>query len=816
MRRLLVPACLLLCVLAGLLGAANPKPAPVDFAREVLPILSENCFQCHGPDSKARKASLRLDTREDALRKADPVIIPGKSGDSEVIKRITHEDAEAIMPPPRTKKTLTPAQVETLKRWIDQGATWGVHWAFAAPRRPVPPTVKNTAWVRNPIDAFILARLEKEGLSPSAEAEPHTLLRRLSLDLTGLPPLDGAPESIERTVDRLLASPRYGERMVWEWLEAGRYADSNGYQGDGERTMWPWRDWAVDAFNRNLPYDQFTTWQLAGDLLPGATREQKLATAFLRNHPINGEGGRIADENRVDYVMDMTETVGTVWLGLTFNCCRCHDHKFDAIAQRDYYGLFAYFNQTPVNGGGGDPQTKPVLEMMRPEDEATLASLRTKIETAAKELADEEAANPRKPEDDAKLPKDVLDALKVPAANRNKAQLATIEKHYRPTQAKLADRAKALADLLGQRDGITRQVVRVMVMEDMPKPRETFILTRGQYNKPAAKVEAGTPAVLPPMPADLPRNRLGLARWLTSPEHPLMARVTVNRLWQQFFGVGLVKTVEDFGVQGERPVHPELLDWLAVEFIESGWDVKHLVRLIVTSATYRQSSRVTPALVERDPDNRLLARGPRHRLPSWMIRDQALAASGLLVGTVGGAPVRPYQPAGIWEEATFGTKRYQQDHGDALYRRSVYTFWRRIVGPTLFFDTAGRSVCTVKQGRTNTPLNALATFNDITYIEAARVLAERVLTSPAADDAARLDDLYRRVLARVPTAEERPILLRALTRLRQQFATDPEAAKKLLAVGESKRNDKLDTKEAAAWAALCSLVLNLDETLTKE
>ncbi len=418
-------------------------------------------------------------------------------------------------------------------------------------------------------------------------------------------------------------------------------------------------------------------------------------------------------------------------MGLTFNCCRCHDHKFDPIAQREYYQLFAFFNQTPVTGGGRDPQTKPVIEMPDPSD----------------------------------------------------------EKHKR--------------------------VARVMVMEDQPKQRETFILTKGLYNQPAAKVEFGTPAALPPMPAEFPRNRLGLAKWLTSPRHPLMARVTVNRLWQQFFGVGLVKTVGDFGIQGERPVHPELLDWLAVEFVESGWNVKHLVRLIVTSATYRQSSRVTPELHERDPDNRLLARGSRYRLPSWLLRDQALAASGLLVPIAGGPPVRPYQPAGIWEEATFGTKKYVQDHGDALYRRSVYTFWRRIVGPTLFFDVAGRAVCTVKQSRTNTPLHALTTLNDVTYVEAARVLAERVLTSAMTDDSARLDVLYQRVLGRKPTPAERPILLSALDRLRQDYA-DADAAKKLLAVGESKRNEKLNPTEHAAWTALGLLVLNLDETLSRE
>src|SRR5262245_27709346 len=645
---------------------------PVNFGRDVLPILSDNCFRCHGPDANARKAKLRLDTQDGALRKDSPIIVAGKSADSELVRRVSSSDASEVMPPPKSNRKLTATQIETLKRWIDEGAKWGRHWAFDPPRRPTLPAVRDRRWPRNGLDRFILARLEAEGLTPSAEAPKETLLRRVTLDLTGLPPTpaevdaflaDAAPGAYERVVDRLLASPHYGERMVWEWLDAARYADSNGYQGDGERTMWPWRDWAVDALNRNLPFDQFTVWQLAGDLLPGSTPEQKLATAFCRNHPINGEGGRIAEENRIDYVMDMTETTGTVWLGLTFNCCRCHDHKFDTLTQRDYYSLFAFFNQTPVNGGGGDPRTPPVLEFKTKD--------------------------------------------------------------------------------------VPPQVVKVMVMQDMPKPRDTFLLTRGSYEKPAAKVHAAVPAALPALTNVKPQaaNRLDLARWLVSAENPLTARVAVNRAWQQFFGVGLVKTSEDFGVQGEKPSHPELLDWLAVEFRESGWDVKALHRLIVTSATYRQSSKLTPALLERDPANRLLARAPRFRLPSWMIRDQALAASGLLARRAGGPPVKPYQPAGVWEEATFGGKRYQQDHGEALYRRSLYTFWRRIIGPTAFFDTTARQTCTVKPTRTNSPLHALTTLNDVTYVEAARALAQRVLTSGGSSPEERIDSAFRLVLA---------------------------------------------------------------------
>jgi hypothetical protein len=811
---------------------------PVDFGREILPILSDNCFRCHGPDARARKANLRLDTPDGALRKADPVIVPGKSADSEMVRRITSPDAAEVMPPPKSNRKLSARQVELLRRWIDEGARWGRHWALEKPQRPVLPAVRDGNWARNAIDVFILARLETEGLRPSPEAPKETLIRRLTLDLTGLPPTpeevdaflaDTAPKAYERLVDRLLSSPHYGERMVWDWLEAARYADSNGYQGDGERTMWPWRDWAVEALNRNMPFDQFTLWQLAGDLLPNATQEQKLATAFCRNHMINGEGGRIAEENRVDYVMDMAETTATVWLGLTFNCCRCHDHKFDALTQRDYYGLFAFFNQTPVNGGGGDPQTPPVLSLLTPEQTAKLDALNEALRKAAREVEDMEgklfpraagqaAADSPKA---AGLKPDVLSLLKLPAEKRGRGQVEQMEKHWQATEPAYAALLKKQRAALEARDGLSRAAVRVMVMEDMPKPRDTFLLTRGSYEKPAEKVATAVPAALVspgtavPGSAGMPNNRLGLARWLVSPDNPLTARVTVNRAWQQFFGTGLVKTSEDFGVQGEKPSHPELLDFLAAEFVRTGWDVKALHRLIVTSATYRQSSKIT-ALAERDPQNRLLARGPRYRLPSWVVRDQALAASGMLVRRFGGPPVKPYQPPGVWEEATFGTKRYQQDRGEALYRRSAYTFWRRIVGPTEFFDTAARQTCVVKPTRTNTPLHALTTLNDVTFVEAARALAGRVLrtSGPAPED--RVERAFRLVLARRPTAAETQVLAAGVARVRREFAADPQAARKFLGVGESPRDAKLDAVEHAAWAAVCSAILNLDEALTKE
>ena len=852
--------------------SATPPKAGVDFNRDVLPILSENCFHCHGPDEHSREAKLRLDTKDGLLRTQKLVVIPGKSSQSELFKRLVTKNADDVMPPPKAKKTLTPAQIDTVRRWIDSGANHAPHWAFTPPVRPVVPSVQysvfsvqakqpstrsaklntgalNTEYLP-PLDAFIAHRLAKDGLRPSPEAPRETLIRRVTLDLTGLPPTpaevdaflaDKSPKAYEAVVDRLLASPRYGERMVWEWLDAARYADSNGYQGDQERTMWPWRDWAVKAFNDNLPYDQFTLWQLAGDLLPDATRDQKLATGFVRNHMINGEGGRIAEENRIEYLFEQAETVGTVWLAATMNCTRCHDHKFDAYTMRDYYGLVAFFNQTAITGAGGSPQTAPVMDFTTPEQTAKLKLLNDDVKRIGG-LVDEleltvfprPAGKPSSDTAQAKdFPAEAFAALKQKGAARNLTQLRSLAKFRADKEPR--DHAQLLNQLvkaMDARDDLNKAIPRVMVMEDMAKPRETFMLVRGTYNKPGEKTTAAFPAALlapnPRPQTQSPTNRLDLARWLLAPENPLTARVTVNRFWQQFFGTGLVKTSEDFGVQGEKPSHPELLDWLATEFVRTGWDVKQLVRTLVTSATYRQSSKDAPVaaevrkrtgsdtLYQLDPENRLLARGPRYRMPSWMLRDQALAASGLLVEKLGGPAVKTYQPTGIWEDATFGNKKYVQDHGDALYRRSVYVFWRRIVGPTVFFDVATRQNCAVKSPLTNTPLHALATLNDITYVEAARAMAERVLLTGDATDAARLEHAFRLTTARKPTAMERQVLSASLARLRTQYSGDKEAALKLLAVGESKRAEKLDAPEHAAWTALCSLLLNLDEVVTKE
>ncbi len=814
---------------------ADAPPTSVQFDREIRPILSDNCYACHGPDAAHRKAKLRLDTKEGAfatLKKGGFAIVAGHLDQSELAKRISSADPDEQMPPPDSGHQLSARQIELIKRWIDQGATWAQHWSLVPPKRPDTPAVKTANWCRNPIDNFILARLEQNHLSPSPEATKETLIRRITLELSGLPPTpaevdafvaDTSPDAYDKVVDRLMQSPHYGERMVWEWLDASRYADTNGYQGDSVRTMWPWRDWVINAMNKNMPFDQFTIEQLAGDLLPNATIENKIATGFCRNHMINGEGGRIAAENRVDYVMDQSETLSTVWLGLTVGCARCHDHKFDPITQKDYYSLFAFFNNTPVDGGGGSGQQPPVVDFNSPQEKQKLVDLQAEIEKYAAQITEmemtlfprSEKQMPAESPKAAKLSGNIINQLKRPPVKRDPDGLRELVNYYKDKEAPYAEALGKLKAAIEQRQQFNNNISRVMVMEEMPKPRDAFILTKGAYDKPTEKVTAETLSALPPLPPDAPHNRLALAKWLVSPDHPLTARVTVNRYWQQFFGVGLVKTVDDFGVQGEKPANAELLDFLASEFIRSGWNVKALHRLIVTSATYRQSSKMNPQLTELDPENRLNARGPRYRRPPFIIRDQALAASGLLVDQLGGPSVKPYQPPGVWEEATFGQIRYQQDHGQSLYRRSLYTFWRRIVGPTEFFDAGSRQSCTVRATRTNTPLHALTTLNDTTFVEAARVLAQRIMKEAGSPEQ-RIDLAYRLVLSRKPTAQEKPILLASLNRLESQYTKDKPAALKLLAVGESKRDEQLDPAQHAAYTGLCLAILNLDEAVTKE
>jgi Protein of unknown function (DUF1553)/Protein of unknown function (DUF1549)/Planctomycete cytochrome C len=822
--------------------SAAPPIDRVNFGRDVHPILSDHCFRCHGPDPGQRKAKFRLDDRDSAVKKG--AIVPGKPAESELIARITADNESERMPPADSGvKPLSAAQIDVLKRWIEQGAEYRGHWAFIAPTRPPLPLPDGRGSERKPIDQFILAKVQAAGLQPSPEADPVTLVRRVTLDLTGLPPTpaevdaylaDTRPDRYERLVDRLLASPRYGERMALDWLDAARFADTHGYHIDSARDMTRWREWVIRAFNANKPFDEFTVEQLAGDLLPNATIDQKVASGFNRNHMINFEGGAIPDEYLTAYIVDRVNTTATVWMGLTLGCAQCHDHKYDPFTQKEYYQLYAFFHNLPEKGlDGKSGNAAPVLRMSTPAEDRVFAA-------AGKMIRDSEAAlrGPLPAADVAQADweKDpgrpmpgATAALRAALANapekRTEGQKSELRQYFRsrvwPTGKAMAERIAALQKSLAEAE---KTVPTAMVMQELPQPRETFLLVRGQYDKKGEKVTAATPASLPPLPPELPHNRLGLARWLVDPANPLTARVAVNRLWQTFFGTGLVKTAEDFGSQGEWPSHPELLDWLAVEFRESGWDVKHMVRLIVTSRTYRQSAAVTPAVLAKDPENRLLARMTRLRLPAEVIRDQALAASGLLNGVIGGRSVSPYQPPGIWEELmaradgkNFTAQEYVQDHGPALYRRTMYTFWKRTAPPPslITLDAPDRETCTVRRSRTNTPLQALVLMNDPTYVEAARKLAERALAQggPTADE--RIAFIFRLVTARKPNADEVSVLRRVLDRQLARYRSDPAAAGKLLGVGESPRDARYDVAETAAWTIVATTILNLDEAVTR-
>jgi hypothetical protein len=788
--------------------AAKPD-APVNYNRDIRPILSNNCFKCHGPDPKERQAGLRLDLRAEALKPTESgrkAIVPGKTAASALIRRINSSKEDIVMPPPDSNKRLTPDEKELLKRWIEQGAEYQELWSFVPPSRPPLPAVSRTGWVRNPIDSFILARLESEGVGPSPEADKATLIRRLTLDLTGLPPTptevsaflaDTSPEAYEKVVDRLLASPHFGERLAVDWLDAARFADTHGYHIDSGRDMSRWREWVIDAFNNNMPFDQFTIEQLAGDLLPNATAEQRVASGFNRNHMINFEGGAIPEEYQAAYIIDRVNTTSTVWLGLTIACAQCHDHKYDPITQKEYYQLYAYFHNVPESGLDGQKgNAAPVLKMPTPQQRQKLEELSTSIQQIEKQLHEQRGES---------------------AAD--------------PAASKQADQGKQLRDELANlrktRTELEKQIPTTMVMQELPKPRETFMLIRGQYDKKGEKVTAGVPASLPPLPSAAPANRLGLARWLVDPQQPLPARVMVNRYWQMFFGTGLVKTAEDFGSQGELPSHPQLLDWLAVQFMDGGgkkpWDIKALLKLMVTSAAYRQSSAVTQALLAKDPENRLLARGPRLRLQAEFIRDQALAVSGLLNATVGGHSVSPYQPPGLWEELAsredgknWTAQTYVQSHGKDLYRRTMYTFWKRTSPPPtlITFDAPDRETCTVRRARTNTPLQALVLMNDPTYMEASRKLAERIMKE-AGDTEERITLAFRLLTARPPRPAELAALAKIFEKECEVYHKDEQAALKLLSVGEAERDGKLDAAELAAWTTVASVILNLDEAVTK-
>jgi mono/diheme cytochrome c family protein len=1096
-------ALFVLLVLGAPLARAETGQAAkrIDYNRSIRPIFSDTCFACHGPDAETRMANLRLDTKDGGAfeeRDGHRLIVPGDSASSRLFQKINSKDDAERMPPPTSGMKLTEKQIELIKQWIDEGAKWESHWAFEPPQRLAQPVVKQKEWVRNPIDSFVLARLEQEGLKPAHEADKVTLLRRLTLDLTGLPPTpqevdsylaDRSSDAYEKRVDQLLASPHYGERMAQFWLDLARYSDTHGYHIDSERNMWPWRDWVIRAFNRNMPFDEFTIEQIAGDLLPNATLDQKVATGFNRNHMINYEGGAIPEEYQNEYVVDRVEATSTAWMALTMGCARCHDHKYDPVSQKDFYRFYAFFNNIPEKGlDGFFGNADPVVQLPTPEQASTLDELKTKIAHVKDQLPEKDVSAseaswtktaletiPRPPNDglvahyefdghladtagghhhgrtvrgevtfgmgqvakdaefngetdlvlgdvgdfdrdqpfsiaawinqggglehvgrtiiqkmdatpaqtgyeishdqaqsvgdmqrgsywfvrlvhqwpdsaiqlrtkrrlkspfndsgwrhlvvnydgsgkasglrvynngkleemevikdyltgsfrnsspleiggnqignpfkgfmddlrlykrqlseqeieqldihepirallgvpskacaDAGAAADDDDSGKDPlylqtlvddkifkAKNQCKAERTKLREYYltwaapqnvRQLQAQLKDLEKEKTDL-------EKKIPTSMVMKEMETPRETYILKRGDYRGKTEKVTSGTPSVLPPLPKGTPPSRLALARWLVRPDHPLTSRVAVNRFWQLYFGLGLVKTAENFGSQGESPSNPQLLDWLATEFIRTGWDVKGMQKLIVTSATYRQSSAVSKEMIEKDPENRLLAHGPRFRLSAEAVRDNALAVSGLLNPEIGGRSVYPYQPKGLWEEMAIGevftAQSYSPSHGKDLYRRSLYTFWKRTVPPPSMatFDAPDREKCTARRLLTNTPLQALVLMNDPTYVEAARALASRTLEEVNGNSAKRIRYAFRLATAREPEPQEVKILEQQAQQELARYRHNRAEAEKLIKVGESPIDPKLKPAELAAWTMVASTILNLDETMTKE
>ena len=768
-------------VLAGLLGlafAATPTPAAgppavreVNFTKDVLPIFKSACYQCHGPDSQ--QAGLRLDRKDAALKGGvtGVAIVPGHSDQSLLLDRVLGHGGKAQMPLGFTP--LTPAQVETIRTWIDQGAVWRggatpPHWAYLKPARPPLPHVKNAAWVRNPIDAFVLARLEREKLAPSPPAPQAKLLRRVYLDLTGLPPgvpdiqaflADRRPDAYERVVDRLLASPHYGERMARPWLDLARYADTNGYEKDNRRTIWPYRDWVIGAFNQDMPYDQFTIKQVAGDLLPNATTADKVATGFNRNTMYNEEGGVDPGEQRWLTLVDRVNTTSETYLGSTLSCAECHDHKYDPFKQTEYYQFLAFF----------DHSDEPTLPVSTPAQDARRAAAQAEID---------------------RLKKSVADPATLPVVKLGET-------------SRLADFQKQFAAL---------SPPTTLVLQEKPDHAvpTTFVHIKGAYLNTAEQVSAGTPAFLNPFPQDKPRNRLGLAYWLVDPNNPLTARVEVNRLWEQCFGRGLVETSEDFGTQGQPPTHPELLDWLATELPRRHWSLKAMTRLIVTSATYRQDSRVTRALQARDPANKLLARGPRFRMEGEMLRDVSLSAGGLLSLQVGGPSVFPQQPDGIWS-MPYNADRWVMSDGAERYRRGLYTFWRRTSPYPEFttFDAPSREFCTVRRVRTNTPLQALTTLNDPAFFDAARGLARRMQREGGAGVSRQIAYGFLLCTARHPNPHELARLVALDVQETARYGADPKSAAAL--VGGPAAPGSL-----AALTVVANVLLNLDETLTKE
>ncbi|MBL7649570.1 MAG: PSD1 domain-containing protein [Candidatus Hydrogenedentes bacterium] len=769
--------------------------APLSFNRDIRPIFAEHCFKCHGQDGAVRKAGLRLDNLEGAtvtLESRHQALVPGNPDGSTLLQRVASTDANDRMPP--EGEGLDASEVETLRTWIAQGAPFEPHWAYIAPVKPEAPAVKDVAWPKNDIDRFVLARMEAAGLTPAPPANRHTLIRRLSFDLTGLPPTvaeadafaaDTRPDALEWVLDRLFANPHYGEHRARFWLDLARFSDSAGYHVDAPRVMWPYREWVIRAFNQNMPFDQFTIEQIAGDLLPEATFAQKVATGFHRNTMFNEEGGIDQEEFRTKAVVDRVNTTMTTWMGTTMGCAECHDHKYDPFTQKDFYQLYSFFNNVPELGGGTNQTRAPLMELP-PEP-----SLQAELDGLASVIADLEAKFPPPAE--------------TTPANENSA----------PEQVRLAALRKEYAEK-------KKKIVQVLVMEEMDTPREAKIHIRGNFLQPGDPVTANTPASWPPLEGIEGRtpNRLDLARWLVDPRNPLTARVTVNRIWQQLFGRGLVETSEDFGTRGSLPSHPELLDYLSVTFVESGWDVKGLLRMILSSATYQQTVNVGNDAYMADPNNVLMARGPRFRLAAEAIRDNALLVSGLLNPAIGGPSVYPYQPPGLWEEKAltgYGAGVWPETTGPDLYRRGLYTFRRRSVPYPTFqaFDAPGFEYCTAERPRTNTPLQALTTMNDPQFVEAARVFGQRILREGGADLDARITFALRQCLTRPPRDEERAFFTSFYHEQYAAFSADGAAAQALIAQGRAPVAADLEPAALAAWTTIANVLLNLDETVTK-
>ncbi len=862
-----------------LLAGINDEP--IDFNAQIAPILSDRCFHCHGPDAVDQESNFQADTKENLFADLGgySAVVPGDLNASEIHKRIRSVDPDVQMPPPRSQRSLTEAEKSLLDRWIEQGAPYQGHWSFELPIRPVIPvaTVREAAtsagwdpaliarWLHNPIDVFAAQKLLEQQLSPAPEAAPATILRRASLTLTGLLPstelrqrwlANATEETYDSAIDELLNSMAYAERQTLRWLDAARYADTDGYQVDFERTNWPWRDWVIQAFRNNMPFDQFTIEQIAGDMLPNATESQQLASAFNRNHRQNGEGGALPEEFFVENVIDRVETTSTVFLGLTVGCARCHDHKYDPLSQREFYQMFGYFNNIGEIGFGrgldANPTLKTVspLSTVEPQWVPTARAAEQNLEIAKQGLAQRlqdwiaEQDAPKSVKSDPQpsdLPSSsVVDAIAAPivaeatldprigsifakpSGKRTAEDQETLRQHYETLDQPLKVAKDALDVANRELLKHNSPLVTVMVMRERDgDPIPAYLLQRGQYDQPVKTepLPRGVPTALLSDDEAQPRNRLEFARWLVSRNNPLTARVTVNRIWQEHFGTGLVKTTEDFGMQGEQPSHRELLDWLAVEFIESGWNVKALHKLIVTSAAYRQASQTTDRQLAIDPENRWLSHGPRFRVDGFVIRDLALQASGLLVEKPGGPSVKPYQPDGLWSvlASDIGID-YQVGQGADLYRKSMYGYWKRAVNPPqqTIFDAGGREVCNVRVRRTNTPLQALALMNDPTFVESARRLAERVLRLPHLSDEQRLNELIRLALSRECDPAMMVILQSNLNYFRKHFAAEPTAAEQLLSIGASSRDKYLNATEHAALTATAHLILNLDEFMTIE